>query len=99
MTNTVYLPVYMKFLLEVKRQPGKNLQQISHNINGTYSYLYKVIKDMEKNNMIKVTKIGRSKIPMLTENGEKVVELIEQVDEVIEKNKSSVQGIGVVHED
>lgn len=56
---------------------------IAKEINCTYSHVVKLLKILEKENLIKFEKQGRLKYLTLTEKGEKLAESLQEAKEII----------------
>jgi len=61
----------------------KNQMKISKKAGCTYSYTVLVLAKLRDNNIIKVTRSGRTCATELTEKGNKIASLIEELNELL----------------
>lgn len=71
------LPMWMMILINI--EDNKNIAYITKKVDITYFYGVKIIKVLQKNEIIKLTKIGRDLLINITDKGKQIQENIKQV--------------------
>jgi predicted transcriptional regulator len=79
---TLITPRWMEILRSITPET-KNIRQLDSVVYGTYANTYQYIAVLQEKKIIKLHKDGRSQVPKLTKKGEKLQELLFQVQPLI----------------
>jgi len=66
------------------QQKSWYISELARESKQTYVYATKIIKILEKHNLLTISKEKKKKIVKLTEKGEKIAKMIEEISKIIE---------------
>ncbi len=81
----LFREVPKKIILTLLEIGEMNINDLTKEIDSSYSHVYNVIKEMNKKNIIKVDKKGREKILFLSDKGKKIAEKILEIEHILNK--------------
>lgn len=82
----LFIPAFMEIMNYLNDNNNTNIIIVSHDLYITYSHVSKVIKELNKNDFIKIKKIGRCCFIELTKKGIYLSKLSHELKMVVEKN-------------
>lgn len=80
-------PKYFDVIICIYNNDKSYSIKLMKDLNITWSYMYKIIKFLNKNNLIQIKNEGRKKIIHITEKGKELSEHILKINNLIKNNK------------